>query len=329
MSDIVRPIEPFYLTQGFGGNAAVYAKFGLAGHNGWDLRTKWTEEYRDEARKIIIKATPYGERPILASCYIKHYRTAVDPGGYGNFFEGVTQLYSTWKLTFGHCSEIYNWSEKNEGEHMAISGNTGNSTADHLHLTVKRIKIVNGVHQVLNYSNGYFGAVNPQEFFDELRKWKNEKGEVPTVTVKENPMPTLQVETEVYEKLVRNSTGYDTLTDLFELPRNVSVDQVVNKINDLKNQAAGKDQAVKDARADEQKKSETAVLKATAELREKMLTDIKEALGIEFNTFDEALTLIKALKNQQNNGSSDNSSKLDAVLEAAGYEVATISIKKK
>ena len=62
---------------------------------------------------------------------------------------------------------------KNEGESMAISDNTGFSTGSHLHLTTKRIKMVRGKVVVLDHGNGYFGAVNPQEFFDEVREAKH------------------------------------------------------------------------------------------------------------------------------------------------------------
>lgn len=189
MADIVRPIEPFELTQGFGENPASYAKFGLKGHNGWDLRTK-------------LPDTPLGHRDIFASWLMKMYRTGIDPQGYGNFFETICQLKSTWKLTYGHCLTIQSFDTRNEGETMAISDNTGNSTGSHLHFTAKRIKIINGTHEVQDYNNGYFGAVNPQEYFDELRAHKKANGsaELP----KENLSMT--IDDQLFKKLVDGST---------------------------------------------------------------------------------------------------------------------------
>jgi hypothetical protein len=164
MSDIIRPIEPFELTQGFGGNAEAYARFGLKGHNGWDLRTKLSD-------------TPQGFRNIFASWYSKFYSQGNEGNdGYGLYFEVIVQLYNTYKLTYAHCKSIEHFENKNEGGVMAISDNTGNSTGSHLHLTVKRGQLKNGKFVNNNYNNGFFGAINPQQFFDELRKYKKEKG---------------------------------------------------------------------------------------------------------------------------------------------------------
>ena len=162
MSDIIRPIEPFQLTQGFGGNYEAYKKYGLKGHSGWDFKTK-------------LDDTPKGFRYILASWLSKHYKTE-DQGskGFGKYFEVIVQLKNTWKLTYAHCKSIEAFTTKTEGEHMAISDSTGNSTGNHLHLTVKKGKLITGVFQHDNPNNGYFGAINPQLFFDELRAFKKE-----------------------------------------------------------------------------------------------------------------------------------------------------------
>jgi hypothetical protein len=155
---VVLPIDPFILTQAFGVNPQNYAQFGLKGHNGWDIKTKYSD-------------TPTGKRPILATQPVFFYRKGSDPKGYGIFFEVITKTSkSTWKHTFGHCDSIDNFQTRNQGEKMAISDNTGNSTAAHLHWTVKRITVnADGSHTVINYNNGYFGAVNPQEYIDEVK----------------------------------------------------------------------------------------------------------------------------------------------------------------
>lgn len=164
MADITRPIEPFELTQEFGGHPEWYTRFGLKGHNGWDLRTQYPDTLK-------------GFRNILASWVSKFYTQGNEGNdGYGLYFEIIVQLYNTYKLTYGHCNSIESFQTKNEGETMAISDNTGNSTGSHLHLTVKRGSLQNGKFISDNYSNGYFGAIEPQEFFDELRKYKKEKG---------------------------------------------------------------------------------------------------------------------------------------------------------
>lgn len=154
---MIHPIQPFQLTQGYGENPANYKQFGLAGHNGWDYKTKFPD-------------TPQGYRDIL-SVYKQTFYKRGNEGtkGYGIYFETTCQLKSLWKLTYAHCLNVDTFVEKVEGQRMATSDSTGNSSGSHLHFTVKRIKIVNGVHQVQNYNNGYFGAVNPQEFFDELK----------------------------------------------------------------------------------------------------------------------------------------------------------------
>lgn len=203
MADIIRPIEPFELNQGFGENPAAYARFGLKGHNGWDLKTK-------------LPDTPQGFRDILASWSSKFYAQGNEGNdGFGLYFEVIVQLYNTYKLTYAHCKSFENFDTKNEGDKMAISDNTGNSTGSHLHLTVKRGQLQNGKFVSDNYSNGYFGAINPQEFFDELRKYKKEKGTTPTP--EGCLVPNTPEWRTKYEQVIASATKWaDTLT-IFEI----------------------------------------------------------------------------------------------------------------
>ena len=149
------PIDPFQITQVFGVNRAAYEQFGMIGHNGWDIRT-------------IYPDTPNGKRFILATQDSTFFSKGNEgTKGYGLYFEVKTKTSkNTWKHTFAHCDSIESFSIKRQGEKLAISDNTGNSTASHLHWTVKRL---NADGSVKDYNNGYFGAVNPQEYVDEVR----------------------------------------------------------------------------------------------------------------------------------------------------------------
>jgi len=157
MAKLIYPISPLYITQGFGVNPQNYSQFGLKAHNGIDVRTKYTD-------------TPDGVRNILSSFKSRFYKQGNEgSGGYGIYFEVLVQLKSLWKLTYAHCKSINNFVEVNADTMMALSDNTGNSTGSHLHLTTKRL---NTDSSVKDYSNGYFGAVDPQQFFDELKEFK-------------------------------------------------------------------------------------------------------------------------------------------------------------
>ena len=209
------PIDPFNLTQGFGENPDLYKKFGLIGHNGWDIKT-------------IYPDTPSGRRYILAPQDVQFYKQGNDPPGYGLYFEVLVKAKSLWKLTFAHCHSIETFSEKKQGESLGISDNTGNSTASHLHWTVKRIKIINGQHEVQNYNNGYFGAVNPQEYVDEVRSYNGTQ-----------PMPdtNITIEGSLYGKLVGNSTKWDEIVKYLEIsgdPSSTSFEDVQRVVAGLK-----------------------------------------------------------------------------------------------
>lgn len=291
MADIIRPIEPFELTQGFGENPASYARFGLKGHNGWDLKTKFPD-------------TPKGFRNILAPWLSKFYSQGNEGNdGFGLYFETTIQLYSTWKLTFAHCNSIESFQTKNEGETQAISDNTGNSTGSHLHLTVKKGSLSNGKFNVENYNNGYFGAINPQIFFDELRKYKKEKGSNPAP--EGCLVPNTPEWREKYEQIVASAVKWAEALKILEIeddPSTTPTDKVKSVIGgyksretDLKNQLNQTQEKLTAANQEIANRTEqVSRLEGDLTEKEKYYKSLIDALNKQVKNSPEALRLAEA-----------------------------------
>ncbi len=103
----------FTLTQAFGLNPADYAKFGLKGHNGidWGLPT---------GTQIIA---PHDGKVIEAQN---------DPGGYGNYIK-IEDSKEGSVLAHLQTFQVKAGDMVSEGQPIALSNNTGNSTGPHLH----------------------------------------------------------------------------------------------------------------------------------------------------------------------------------------------------
>lgn len=122
----------FRLTQGFGGNPAAYAKFGLKGHNGLDY------------------GLPTGT-PVVAPILGKVTQAGFDASGYGNYIKIENDKYGT-VLAHLQSYSVKVGQQVSEGQQIGLSDNTGNSTGPHLHW---------GVHPFpRNTSNGYNGYID-------------------------------------------------------------------------------------------------------------------------------------------------------------------------
>ena len=160
------------ITQYFGENPSLYARMGMKGHNGVDLVAP------HGTLMVAIEAGTIIDVRLQEDGYGRHLRLL------GKAKDGVC---NEW--TYGHCDEIcveVGMTVK-EGEPVASMGNTGfvisgqtpfwafnphAGTHDHMGLRkVKRsvkgwsypgstIKI-----EVLNYGNGYKGAIDPLPYF--------------------------------------------------------------------------------------------------------------------------------------------------------------------
>ena len=164
------------ITQWFGENPTLYARWGLKAHNGIDIvAPHGTPMYAVEDGFVVdIKSDPNG--------FGMHIRLRAEkPDANGH--------YRCW--VYGHCSKIISelGDKVNAGDHIANMGNTGfvvsgsNPFWDHnpyagthLHLGLRLLEPDNNgwrykgdfiSYNVVDYDNGYKGAVDPSIWFSD------------------------------------------------------------------------------------------------------------------------------------------------------------------
>ncbi len=125
-------ISKYRITQKFGENPAAYAKFGLKGHNGIDI------------------GCPTGTS-LVAPISGKVLEATNDPTGYGLY---VKIENAQGGCLLGHCLQILVsvGDQVSQGQKVAISDNTGNSTGSHTHFGYYPIP--------RDRNNGYAGYID-------------------------------------------------------------------------------------------------------------------------------------------------------------------------
>jgi len=142
---LLKPLDKWYVTQPFGANPQIYAKYGLRGHDGIDLRTRFID-------------SPLAHRYVTAAHAGTVEVVRADAGGYGTHIrlrgeDGCMTIY-------GHLSKSYvsKGAKVVAGQRIGLTGNTGASTGPHLHFEYRPA----GWEK--NIKNGYAGAVDPMPF---------------------------------------------------------------------------------------------------------------------------------------------------------------------
>ncbi len=117
------PTQSRYITQVFGANPEYYAQFGLDGHEGLDIGVRINSDvkaigggwvYSSKAQHEEHRSHPYGKQ------------VRIDHG-------------NGYKSIYAHLNNVLVVPKQRveQDELIALSGNTGNSTGPHLHLTIK------------------------------------------------------------------------------------------------------------------------------------------------------------------------------------------------
>jgi murein DD-endopeptidase MepM/ murein hydrolase activator NlpD len=143
------PVDAGHITQQYGENPANYAKFGLRGHNGIDIG--------------VVVGTPV---KAVADGVVAF--TDTDPGGYGLYLRIWHKALRCYSF-YGHLSAVKCkvGDAVKQGQIVALSGNTGNSTGPHLHYEL-RLANEAGVYQVVDRMGK--GAVDPVSFAAGLER---------------------------------------------------------------------------------------------------------------------------------------------------------------
>lgn len=153
------PVDKVYVTQGWGADPGTYARFGLKGHNGIDLRL------HDKS----------GNRATTAEVFAPHsgkvIETGFDAKGYGNYLKienskegSILAHLKSFNVSVGQSVA--------EGKLVAMANNTGFSSGAHLHW---------GYYPIPRYrDNGYSGTINQKDLI----------GNTPVPTPPDDPPPS-------------------------------------------------------------------------------------------------------------------------------------------
>ncbi len=142
------------ITQQFGANYNSYAKMGWKiGHSGLDIRTRTNSVPSGIGTRIVAAR---GGRVNHAG---EHFYPNGSPTGYG--IAVIIDHADGSKTLYAHNSRVYvrQGQTVTAGQHIADSGNSGNSTGPHLHFELWRPPFD---------VDGFWGRVDPTLFIEEI-----------------------------------------------------------------------------------------------------------------------------------------------------------------
>ena len=172
---LIHPVKKVYITQAWGVNADIYARFGLKGHNGVDYRI-----FDDD-----------GNRATYGKSFAPHDGKIIEAYNDGNGYGWYVKIENDKEGSIlGHHKELKAGvgDTVKQGDLIGITDNTGWSTGPHLHWGYYK--------KPRNKANGYSGTINQ------------------LLLIGENMSDTIQLEKSKFEELVGKSTKYDKFVEM-------------------------------------------------------------------------------------------------------------------
>lgn len=183
------PVKPKHVNQGFGrANTApsalqTYLNLGLSGHNGLDLQAGHGEPIyaAHDGRAFYEFDSNQGEGVVLITDQPFDYKDGQA------YFKSIMWHMADPIKEPSYASPVWKFDQQNPGKGMPVKAgdligyadNTGLSTGDHCHFGLKPIWPGAGVNMDatdfgigdfhnLEANNGYFGAIDPTPYFNNL-----------------------------------------------------------------------------------------------------------------------------------------------------------------
>lgn len=154
------PVKPFSVNQPFGVNPALYAKYGLNGHNGLDLLADHGQSVYAAHDGICYPEvdTNGGNGVVLRTLVPFNYQ------GAPTYFKTIY-----WHLLKADAVVKHGQKVK-AGDLLGYADSTGDSTGDHLHFGLKPQlwNEENWAWYNVEQANGFLGAIDPTPFFTGL-----------------------------------------------------------------------------------------------------------------------------------------------------------------
>ena len=158
----MKPLEKLVVTQSFGANPAYYGQFGLRGHEGTDFRTKNLGTSQGFWGNLMGWQKIYAVASGDCTARYNHpqYGTYIDLVSNGNLYRyaHLKNVRPPDGMVVKVMNNVLQFKAK-EGDVIGITGNSGNSSAPHLHFSYRPANF--------NINNGYFGFEDPMILFNQ------------------------------------------------------------------------------------------------------------------------------------------------------------------
>jgi|SRR3990167_11122691 len=140
---LIYPLKKVKITQKFGERPEVYKQFGMDAHDALDLKTRYID-------------SPLGHMEVMASHDGVISELVYGKTGYGNYIKIMKK--GLGETLYAHLSQIKVAKNQivKQGQIIGITGNTGFSSAPHLHFSFRPEKN--------DMKNGYFGRIDPTPY---------------------------------------------------------------------------------------------------------------------------------------------------------------------